>query len=206
MSDAKDARNDPSGPGRGHIDGCAFDAHHAELLSLLNSGHEVLSHSGTHPHLTVDNAGPEIVDSKRKLEDLLGAGKVSFFAFPYDEVNAGVMDLARDAGSIGARGGWGDNGLNRAELADPFHLQFDVFGPNSVYGDYLADPAHILNVHVDAAVMAGGWAVCEVQDFIGRQTPPRRRWARSDPEARDRALQPCAEATTCGVTHPGRGA
>jgi len=75
-----------------------------EICQFTAAGHEVGSHSLTHPHLTrLDNsqAQHEIVHSKQKLEDLIGCPILSF-AYPYGDENEALRHLVRQAGYIHA--------------------------------------------------------------------------------------------------------
>jgi len=71
-----------------------------ELRQFVASGHEVGSHSLTHPHLTrleQDQAQHEISQSKQRLERLAGR-PVTSFAYPYGDQNAALKDMVRQVG------------------------------------------------------------------------------------------------------------
>lgn len=72
----------------------------AQLRELASLGHEVGSHTATHPSL-VDipsaDAQREIVGSKGRLEDILGEPVVSF-AYPKGDYNGVVKQLVGEAG------------------------------------------------------------------------------------------------------------
>jgi peptidoglycan/xylan/chitin deacetylase (PgdA/CDA1 family) len=73
---------------------------HAEIREWLAAGHEIGSHSCTHPHLSripLPQAREEITASKKKLEDLFGR-PVEHFCYPYGDRNDAVVDLVREAG------------------------------------------------------------------------------------------------------------
>lgn len=76
-----------------------------ELSELINAGWEIGSHSMTHADLTADHsiARREILDSRLKLEDLLGI-KVVSFAYPYGKVDPYLATKVQDYGYIGAVG------------------------------------------------------------------------------------------------------
>ncbi len=72
----------------------------AQVRSLAAAGHEIGSHSVTHPtlpDLPAAAAQQEILDSKRYLEDLLGSA-VTSFAYPKGRVNEEVRRLVKEAG------------------------------------------------------------------------------------------------------------
>jgi peptidoglycan/xylan/chitin deacetylase (PgdA/CDA1 family) len=72
----------------------------AQIRELHRYGIQCGSHSLTHPFLTqLSNADlrREVVDSKHRLEDLLGS-EVSCFAYPYGDVDARVRRAVAEAG------------------------------------------------------------------------------------------------------------
>lgn len=77
----------------------------SQIRDLYAQGHEIGSHSVTHPHLTEipkSQAKKEIENSKTKLEDVLG-GKVVSFAYPYGEFDSQIAQLVENAGYKSAR-------------------------------------------------------------------------------------------------------
>jgi len=88
----------------------------------ISAGHEIGSHSLTHPfltRLTVEKAREEISASKKKLEDLFGK-PIEHFCYPYGDWNETVRDLAQEAGYKTAC--TTDTGINGAEDS-PFTLK-----------------------------------------------------------------------------------
>ena len=72
----------------------------AQVKEWLAAGHEVGSHTLTHPHLTrvsPQQAREEIFASRKKLEDMFGVS-VRHFCHPYGDWNAAVRDLVMEAG------------------------------------------------------------------------------------------------------------
>jgi peptidoglycan/xylan/chitin deacetylase (PgdA/CDA1 family) len=72
----------------------------AQVKEWLAAGHEIGSHTLTHPHLTrisPQRAREEIFASRKKLEDLFGV-PVRHFCHPYGDWNAAVRDLVVEAG------------------------------------------------------------------------------------------------------------
>lgn len=72
----------------------------AQVREWLAAGHEIGSHTLTHPHLTqlpAAQAREEISASKKKLEDLFGRG-VQHFCYPFGDWNESVRDLVVEAG------------------------------------------------------------------------------------------------------------
>lgn len=76
----------------------------AQIRQWLGAGHDIGSHTLTHPFLTrlpVSAAREEIASSKKKLEDLFGRA-VEHFCYPYGDWNDAVADLVAAAGYITA--------------------------------------------------------------------------------------------------------
>jgi peptidoglycan/xylan/chitin deacetylase (PgdA/CDA1 family) len=73
---------------------------HTQVREWLAAGHEIGSHSLTHPFLTrlgLPQAREEIFASKKTLEDLFGL-PVRHFCYPYGDWNPVVRDLVIEAG------------------------------------------------------------------------------------------------------------
>jgi peptidoglycan/xylan/chitin deacetylase (PgdA/CDA1 family) len=71
-----------------------------QVKELSEAGFEIGSHSLTHAHLTDlpdDRLRAELVDSKRKIEDLIGKEVVSF-SFPYGDYDCRVLEETIAAG------------------------------------------------------------------------------------------------------------
>ena len=83
---------------QGEIPETIMDA--TQVREWLAAGHDIGSHSLTHPNLTKlsqEQAREEISASKRKLEDLFGR-RIEHFCFPYGDWNERVRDFVREAG------------------------------------------------------------------------------------------------------------
>ena len=71
-----------------------------QVKEWLAAGHEIGSHTLTHPHLTrisPARAKEEIFASRKKLEDIFGV-PIRHFCHPYGDWNAAVRDLVIGAG------------------------------------------------------------------------------------------------------------
>ncbi len=86
-------------------------ADYAALVPYINKGHEVCSHSVTHPNLaaaTAEELTNEVTNSKSAIEaGLLGAGlayTVNTFVCPYNSTSVAVRAAIKAAGYTGARG------------------------------------------------------------------------------------------------------
>jgi peptidoglycan/xylan/chitin deacetylase (PgdA/CDA1 family) len=72
----------------------------AQVREWLAAGHEIGSHTLTHPHLAqipAAQAREEISASKKKLEDLFGR-PIHHFCYPFGDWNEAVRDLVMEAG------------------------------------------------------------------------------------------------------------
>ena len=72
----------------------------AQIKDWLAAGHQIGSHTLTHPYLTrlsPVQAREEITASKKKLEDLFGV-VVNHFCYPYGDWNGPTRDLVLEAG------------------------------------------------------------------------------------------------------------
>ena len=72
----------------------------AQIKTWLAAGHQIGSHSLTHPNLKkipISQAREEIVASKKNLEDIFGVS-VEHFCYPYGSYNDAVRDIVREAG------------------------------------------------------------------------------------------------------------
>ena len=71
-----------------------------QIREMAKSGFEIGSHTLTHPHLpdiSVEQLTREIVDSKNRLEDILG-GEVVSFSYPYGDYDDRVLAASIEAG------------------------------------------------------------------------------------------------------------
>lgn len=72
----------------------------AQVSDWLAAGHDIGSHTLTHPFLTklpIARAREEITASRKELEDLFGR-PVRHFCYPYGDWNPAVRDLVEEAG------------------------------------------------------------------------------------------------------------
>lgn len=93
-----------------------------EIRQWLAAGHEIGSHSVSHPNLrklSAAAARAELVESKRQLENQYGVG-VRHFCYPYGKFNAETPALVRDAGYATA---WTVNHGVNPPGANPFQLR-----------------------------------------------------------------------------------
>lgn len=75
-----------------------------QIRTWLAEGHEIGSHTLTHPHLPAlsrEQARAEIFDSRKRLEDRFGV-PVRHFCYPYGDQNEAVRDWVGEAGYLSA--------------------------------------------------------------------------------------------------------
>ena len=101
----------------------------AQIREWLAAGHEIGSHTLTHPHLTAlppAQARTEVFDSKKRLEDRFGIS-IRHFCYPYGDENETIRALVAEAGyataptvAFGANGpGVPPLGLRRIMACNP---------------------------------------------------------------------------------------
>ena len=101
-----------------------------QLLAMQANGHEIGSHTQTHPDLTtipISQAQAEIMGAKNDLLSM-GISPVNTFAYPYGEYNADVQQLVSEAGHTGARGV--ENGYN-LKNTDKYALKIQEMNVNT---------------------------------------------------------------------------
>ena len=140
-------------------------------------GNEIVSHSYTHPEISVENASKEVVDAKAAFEEHT-TQPVTFYIFPYDFWTAETLQAVEDAGHIGARAGNRDDNdgfdnppINAAEPGVDMEIEFDAW-PRTYSKYALFASNDILNVHVHNAIESGGWALREFHSVIDNGSNP----------------------------------
>lgn len=98
----------------------------AQIKEMAAAGWEVGSHSLSHPmnliEMPADQIRAEIVDSRKKLENLLGL-PILTFAYPFGYADSGAIDYVRFAGYIAAMGANGCNYTENQGLTNQFEMQ-----------------------------------------------------------------------------------
>ncbi len=80
-----------------------------QLRSMSQRGHDVESHSVSHPYFTQqsdDSLSYQLNQSRATLESILGQ-QVNFIAYPYGDYNGRVIDATASAGYTGGIAAWG---------------------------------------------------------------------------------------------------
>ena len=80
-----------------------IEINHDQVRDLLRRGHEIGSHSVTHPRLTEvsdDELWHEVISSKSMIEEIIGS-RVDYFAYPYGDHDERVSNAVAAAGYCG---------------------------------------------------------------------------------------------------------
>jgi hypothetical protein len=128
----------------------------AKLKSLVADGHEILSHSWTHPDLNKGGSvQKEIIDSKAAIEkNVTNQKEVTYFIFPEDSYNDNLVAQVKAAGYLSFRGvkvSYQDRGITK-DLD-----KFQPFG-STYFMVYQGKNFAALKTHITDAIAAGGWS------------------------------------------------
>ncbi len=147
-----------------------------EVEAAEAAGHEIISHSYTHPEISVENAPKEVVEAKAAFEEHL-VNPVTFYIFPFDFWTAETVAAVGAAGHLGARAGSRDDNdgfenppINSAAPGKDLEIEFDVW-PRTYSKYALFRAEDILQVHAHNAIERGGWAVREFHSVIPDDEP-----------------------------------
>jgi peptidoglycan/xylan/chitin deacetylase (PgdA/CDA1 family) len=121
-----------------------------QMLDIQSKGHEVSSHTKTHPSLIALSAAAaqdEITGSRTALQSL-GVNPADTFVYPFGDQNASVVQYVKNAGYIGARGV--EAGFN-TKASNKYILQSQNVG--------LATTVDQVKAWVDAAAANKTWLI-----------------------------------------------
>ncbi|UXY16335.1 polysaccharide deacetylase family protein [Chitiniphilus purpureus] len=152
-------------------DNCA-PYHWDAARAFLAQGHEIVSHSRTHQNSNSPgwNSETEIAGSAAAIAAALDGYVPTFFVWPSDIApDAPLAYLKTQPNYLGGRAAnrvdeqgniqYGQAaGVNPADFADPYAIKWDVFTQSGIWSLY-PQGSEILNLHVDAAIDQGGWAL-----------------------------------------------
>jgi len=103
----------------------------AAVKAIFDDGHEIGSHSVTHPDLTTVSSSQlayELSHSKEYLESIIGVGEVKNFASPYGTYNETVINAIK--GMYRSHRPT-DEGFNSRENFDPYRLKVQNMKPTT---------------------------------------------------------------------------
>ncbi|WP_353327954.1 carbohydrate-binding protein [Chitiniphilus shinanonensis] len=155
------------------ITGACDTTHWDAARRLRAKGHELISHSRNHYNANTPawNSDTELQGSSDDIAAHLDGYRPTFFAWPSDIApDAPVAALRANAGYLGGRAynrvdengniQYGmAGGLNAANFADAYAAKWDLFTQSGQWSLYEGQPGENLNLHVDAAINQGGWAL-----------------------------------------------
>lgn len=128
----------------------------SEMLTMNASGHEIGSHTRTHPHLSllsISDAWDEISGSKSDLATL-GATPNTVFVYPYGDYNDRIRQQVIDAGYIGARtvhSGYNTKNTDKYALRDQ-HVEI-----NTTFEQ--------IKGYIDSAMAHNTWLILELHEI-----------------------------------------
>jgi hypothetical protein len=107
----------------------------ANVMAFVNDGHEICSHTVTHPYLsqlTTAQVDKELADSKTYLENLIGKPVVDF-ASPFgdysESVNTEIMKYYQSHRTV-------DEGFNSKDNFDPYRIRVQNMTPTTTLAQY----------------------------------------------------------------------
>lgn len=124
-------------PTQGLGTGDTFMMTPAQIKELYQAGHEIGSHSITHPDLTtVPDAqlASELQASKTSLEAIVGGGKVVSFAYPFGAYDARVIAAERAVGYASGRSV--EVGYNTKGDLEPFDIRVQNMTPATTQAEF----------------------------------------------------------------------
>lgn len=127
----------------------------AQMLAMNAMGHEIGSHTQTHPYLTQitpTQAQDEIVNSKAELATL-GVTPNTIFVYPYGDYNDVIRQMVIDAGYVGARSV--HTGYN-TKNSDKFALRDQHVESNTTFEQ--------IRGYIDTAMATNTWLILEFHD------------------------------------------
>ncbi len=123
-----------------------------QMLQMQAQGHEIGSHSKTHPDLTSISAQQmqdEIANSKKDLE-ALGAN-ITTFAYPYGNWNSATDQIVKQAGYMGARTALMQDGGQNFKDGNPFLIKTFSIESNTAVDE--------MKQLIDQAIQDKAWIV-----------------------------------------------
>ncbi|WP_158380788.1 carbohydrate-binding protein [Chitinilyticum litopenaei] len=157
--------------GFGVITGNCSEQHWAAAKTMVANGHEIVSHSRTHPDPYIADAAlhDQLNGAAADIAARLDGYQASYFVWPGDAASAAGTDFLKNgtaylggrATHLVANGGVDYTtmpaGINPANFDNPYRIKWDLFTVDGKWSLYPMG-SEILNLHVDAAISQGAWA------------------------------------------------
>jgi peptidoglycan/xylan/chitin deacetylase (PgdA/CDA1 family) len=131
-----------------------------QVKALFDAGHEIGGHSKTHANLTDPGVdlNEEIDGNKTALEDVVGVGNVTTFAYPHGAYNSTVIQAIQNAGYIAARSV--ENNFNTPST-DKFTLAIQRVHSNTTIND--------IRSWIDQAQAQKTWLILMFHEVVSNQ-------------------------------------
>lgn len=156
--------------GFGMITGNCSEQHWAAAKQMIANGHEIVSHSRTHPNPYIGDAELEtqLNGAAADIAAKLDGYQASYFVWPGDAASSAAVDFLKTKTSyLGGRAthlvanGNVDYttmpaGVNAANFDNPYRIKWDLFTVDGKWSLYPMG-SEILNLHIDAAINQGVW-------------------------------------------------
>ncbi len=115
------------------VEECINSDYWDELAEVESKGNEICNHSYSHEAIDPSNFNHQVVDAKTELDSHL-SNPVTFFVFPYDYFTTETINLMKNSGLLGARGGNRDDNdgadnppINPSTPTADYEVEFDVW-------------------------------------------------------------------------------
>ncbi len=156
--------------GFGMITGNCSEQHWAAAKQMIANGHEIVSHSRSHPNPYIGDAELEtqLNGAAADIAAKLDGYQARYFVWPGDAASSAAIDFLKTKTSyLGGRAthlvanGNVDYttmpaGVNAANFDNPYRIKWDLFTVDGKWSLYPMG-SEILNLHIDAAINQGVW-------------------------------------------------
>ncbi|WP_232522592.1 carbohydrate-binding protein [Chitinibacter sp. GC72] len=156
--------------GFGMITGSCSPQHWAAAKEMIANGHEIISHSRSHPNPYIADAELDVQlnGAAADIAANLDGYQASYFVWPGDAASTAATDFLKTipqyiggrASHLVANGNVDYTtmpaGVNAANFDNPYRIKWDLFTVDGKWSLYPMG-SEILNLHIDAAISQGAW-------------------------------------------------